>query len=116
MIQTYDRCAAVFSDSSVFNDIKCCMGTNRMDSIAAYVSIALSIGAIVMGIVNHKRIRSSCCGKEASMSLDIEATTPPALEKKSETFLQNDAQVHSGSDGKSEVQKGSADEEGPRAR
>lgn len=87
-----------------------------MDSIAAYVSIALSIGAIIMGIVNHKRIRSSCCGKEASVSLDIENTTPPAIEKKSEAFLQNDAQVHSGSDGKPEVQKGSADEEGPRTR
>ena len=53
-----------------------------MDSIAAYVSIALSIGAIIMGIVNHKRIRSSCCGKEASVSLDIENTTPPAIERK----------------------------------
>ena len=91
-----------------------------MDSIAAYVSIALSIGAIVLGVINHKRIRSSCCGKEASVSLDIENTTPPAIEKKSETFLQNDAregaQIHSRSDGKPEVQKGSVVEEGPRAR
>jgi len=47
-----------------------------MDSIAAYVSIALSIGAIVLGVINHKRIRSSCCGKEASVSLDIENTSP----------------------------------------
>jgi hypothetical protein len=53
-----------------------------MDSIAAYVSIALSIGAIIMGIVNHKRIRSSCCGKEASVSLDIENTSP--TQKKAE--------------------------------
>ena len=86
---------------------------NRMDSIAAYVSIALSIGAIVMGIVNHKRIRSSCCGKEASVSLDIEATTPPALEKKSETFLQNDAregaQVHSGGSEQPKVSQGGVD-------
>ena len=47
-----------------------------MDSVAAYVSIALSIGAIVLGVINHKRIRSSCCGKEASVSLDIENTSP----------------------------------------
>jgi len=47
-----------------------------MDSVAAYVSIALSIGAIVLGVINHKRIRSSCCGKEASVSLDIENTYP----------------------------------------
>ena len=114
MIQTYDRCAAVFSDSSVFSDTKCCMGTNRMDSIAAYVSIALSIGAIVLGVINHKRIRSSCCGKEASVSLDIENTSP--VQKKTEPLIYNGSQVHSGSDGKPEVQKGSADEEGTRTR
>jgi hypothetical protein len=36
----------------------------------------LSLGAVVLGIINHKRIRSNCCGKEASVSLDIENTTP----------------------------------------
>ena len=87
-----------------------------MDSVAAYVSIALSIGAIVLGVINHKRIRSSCCGKEASVSLDIENTTPPAIEKKSEAFLQNDAQVHSRSDGKPEVQKGKIHQDGACAR
>jgi hypothetical protein len=45
-------------------------------SIAAYVSLGLSIGAAILGIINHKRIRSTCCGKEASVSLDIENTTP----------------------------------------
>ena len=84
-----------------------------MDSIAAYVSIALSIGAIIMGIVNHKRIRSSCCGKEASVSLDIENTTSPAIEKKSEAFLQNGAQegqqVHPISSKQPEVSQGRTD-------
>jgi len=50
-------------------------------SIAAYASIVLSLAAVILGIINHKRIRSSCCGKEASVSLDIEATTPPTQEK-----------------------------------
>ena len=56
-----------------------------MDStVAAYVSLAISTAAVVLGVINHKRIRSSCCGKEASVSLDIEATTPP----KSEGFIE----------------------------
>lgn len=56
-----------------------------MDStIAAYVSLAISTAAVILGVINHKRIRSSCCGKEASVSLDIEATTPP----KSEGFVE----------------------------
>lgn len=56
-----------------------------MDStIAAYVSLAISTAAVILGLINHKRIRSSCCGKEASVSLDIETTTPP----KSEAFVE----------------------------
>lgn len=48
-----------------------------MDStVAAYVSLAISTAAVVLGVINHKRIRSSCCGKEASVSLDIESTSP----------------------------------------
>ena len=53
-------------------------------SIAAYVSLAISTAAVILGVINHKRIRSSCCGKEASVSLDIESTTPP----KSEAFVE----------------------------
>ena len=87
------------------------MGTNRMDSVAAYVSIALSIGAIVMGIVNHKRIRSSCCGKEASVSLDIESTSP--VQKKTEPLVyngtQDGTQVHSSSSKQPEVSQGRID-------
>ena len=50
-------------------------------NIIALVSIALSVGTAVIGVVNHKRIRSTCCGKVAEASLDIENTTPtrPAL-------------------------------------
>jgi len=56
-------------------------------SVGVYVSLALSLGAVVLGVINHKRIRSSCCGKEASVSLDIEATTPPI--QKSEPLVYN---------------------------
>ena len=40
----------------------------------------LAIVTVVVAIyrlVNHKRIRSSCCGKSISASVDIEDTTPP---------------------------------------
>ena len=40
------------------------------------ISIALSVGTIVLGVISHKRIRSTCCGKKADISLDIEDTTP----------------------------------------
>ena len=40
------------------------------------ISIALSVGTIILGVVNHKRIRSTCCGKKVDASFDIEDTTP----------------------------------------
>ena len=46
-------------------------------SIAGYVAIALSAATAIVGVVNHKRVRSTCCGKSADLSIDIENTTPP---------------------------------------
>ena len=68
-------------------------------SIAAYASVVVSLVAVILGIINHKRIRSSCCGKEASVSLDIEATTPPT--QKSEPLVYNGLRPGS-EDGKEE--------------
>ena len=46
-------------------------------SISGYVALAVALATTLIGIVNHKRIRSNCCGKKAEVSLDIENTTPP---------------------------------------
>jgi hypothetical protein len=46
-------------------------------SILSVISTVVSVGAMVIVIVNHKRIRSRCCGKETVVSIDVEATTPP---------------------------------------
>lgn len=41
------------------------------------------IGAVATAIVgiivklNHKRVRSSCCGRKIDVSLDVDNTTPP---------------------------------------
>ena len=45
-------------------------------SIIAYSGLVVSIVTAVIGAVNHKRIRSNCCGKEVVASMDIESTTP----------------------------------------
>jgi hypothetical protein len=45
-------------------------------SIIAYCGLAMSILTAAVGAVNHRRIRSNCCGKEVVASLDIEKTTP----------------------------------------
>jgi hypothetical protein len=50
------------------------MDNNSIMSIAALV---VSIGGSVLAVINHKRIRSTCCGAKLESSLDIENTTPP---------------------------------------
>ena len=49
------------------------MDTN---AIMGYVSFAISVGSLILGIINHRRIRSNCCGREAFVSLDIDKTSP----------------------------------------
>lgn len=47
------------------------------NSIMAVVALIISIGGSVIAIVNHKRVRSGCCGHNVEVSLDVENTTPP---------------------------------------
>ena len=48
-------------------------------TIVSAVAIAVSVVTTIVGAINHKRIRSKCCGKEVVASVDIEATTPPTV-------------------------------------
>jgi len=52
------------------------MDTN---TIMGAVAIAVSLGSVILGAINHRRIRSNCFGKKLEVSLDIEATTPPNI-------------------------------------
>lgn len=45
--------------------------------IGAGTMVALGIAYRVYLAVNHHRIRSTCCGKEMVVSVDVEQTTPP---------------------------------------
>jgi len=48
------------------------------NTIVTYVTLAISIGSIILGIINHRRIRSNCCGNVGEVSLDVDRTTPPS--------------------------------------
>jgi hypothetical protein len=59
-------------------------------TIVAMVSMILTVSGILVGAVNHKRIRSNCCGVRGEVSLDISDTTvsvkgSPALPAPKET-------------------------------
>jgi hypothetical protein len=51
-----------------------------MDSqYIAIVSITISIFTGIVATLNHKRVRSNCCGHKLESSIDIESTTPPNI-------------------------------------
>lgn len=43
-------------------------------TILATIAIVTSIGGGIIGIINHSRIRSRCCGQKLEMSIDIDKT------------------------------------------
>lgn len=58
---------------------------SNTSSALAIGSIVISVAGSIVAFINHKRIRSNCCGKQAEMSIDIENTTPP--NEKKEAFV-----------------------------
>jgi hypothetical protein len=44
--------------------------------IGAALMLALGVAYRIYTAVNHRRVRSTCCGKELSASIDVEDTTP----------------------------------------
>jgi hypothetical protein len=52
-----------------------------LNNVVGYISLVISIGSLVLGIVNHRRIRSNCCGRVGIVSIDVEQSTP-IIEKK----------------------------------
>lgn len=44
--------------------------------ILSIIAIVVSVGGAIVGIINHKRIKSKCNGKELVVALDIENTSP----------------------------------------
>lgn len=51
------------------------------------VGIILSVIGTIIGVINRRRCRSKCCGREASMSVVIDAVPPTPDEPKPPTAI-----------------------------
>jgi hypothetical protein len=49
------------------------------NNILGMVAIIISVGTTIVGIINHKRIKSKCCGRKIEMELEIETTKSGAV-------------------------------------
>ena len=54
------------------------MDYSTIGGIAGLLSLAIVITERLVGLINHKRVKSKCCGRVAEASLDVENTTPPS--------------------------------------
>jgi hypothetical protein len=45
-------------------------------TVIAYCAFITSTLGVIYAAINHKRIRSNCCGKVLEASLDVSDTTP----------------------------------------
>jgi hypothetical protein len=52
------------------------MDTNT--DILAITSVIVSVVATIIGLINHRRLRSNCFGKKMEVSIDIDKTSPDA--------------------------------------
>jgi hypothetical protein len=46
-------------------------------SIVAILGLVVSVFGSILAAINHRRVRSNCCGIPLVMSVDVESTTPP---------------------------------------
>jgi flagellar biosynthesis GTPase FlhF len=53
-------------------------------SIIGYSGLILSILGIIYSAVNHKHIKSKCCGRVIDFSIDVENTNPEEDRKREE--------------------------------
>ena len=72
-------------------------------SIGATVTVLLGIGYKIFQAVNHKRLRSNCCGKDLVLSVDVESTTPPHTRQPSDILTTREVQIQPKQDPKPEI-------------
>jgi hypothetical protein len=59
-----------------------------MDQIILYISLGVSLLSMIIGIINHKKIKSRCNNQTIEASLDITNTTPTQEDiKKIDAFI-----------------------------
>ena len=72
--------------------------TTTIGSYLGYISMVLmGIGSIV-ALVNRRRLRSSCCGHEATVSLEIDSTSPKPSVRVDDAVPQPDPKNHESPD------------------
>lgn len=52
---------------------------DQASQVGGILGIVLTVVGMVYGAINHKRLRSTCCGRKIDISVDIDSTSPLPL-------------------------------------
>lgn len=50
---------------------------DQASQVGGILGIIITVVGVIYTAVNHKRLRSTCCGRKIEIAIDIESTTPP---------------------------------------
>ena len=53
------------------------MDAGTLGQYSGYIAMVISMGTVIIGVFNRKKIVSRCCGRTASASLEISTVSPP---------------------------------------
>ena len=51
--------------------------SNQIGNISGIIALVTVVARELFNACNHKRLRSTCCNRQMTTSIDIESTTPP---------------------------------------
>ena len=57
---------------------------DEQSAIVGWVALGISVFGSIIGVINHRKIRSQCCGRTGEIALDITDTTDSHIQVKPE--------------------------------
>lgn len=52
---------------------------DEASQVGGVLGIIITVIGVIYGAINHKRLRSTCCGRKVDISVDIDSTSPLPL-------------------------------------
>ena len=69
---------------------------NQDNSILGILALTISVLTTIVGIINHKKIKSKCCSRKFEVELDIDTTRPNSVAPSSSPVVQGQKKIASG--------------------
>lgn len=66
---------------------------DQASQVGGILGIVITVVGVIYSAVNHKRLRSNCCGRKIDIAIDIESTSPQSTRHNQVTPITNEKNV-----------------------